>query len=54
MVLIKDGQTINLDNESHISAYLASGWTEAKATVQPAVQAEEKQIVDKKAKEKRR
>lgn len=32
MELIKDGQIISLDNESHISAFLGSGWAEAKAS----------------------
>lgn len=32
MELIKDGQIISLDNESHISAFLGSGWAEAKTS----------------------
>ena len=41
MVLTKDGATITLDNNDHISAFLSNGWTEAKASV-PPVKAEEK------------
>lgn len=29
MLLVKDGQTISLDNENHIEAFKASGWAEA-------------------------
>ena len=32
MILVKDKQKISLDNENHISAFLANGWTEAKAS----------------------
>ena len=31
MRLTKDGQVITLDNENHISAFLASGWAEEKS-----------------------
>ena len=30
MKLTKDGQVISLDNDNHISAFLTSGWEEAK------------------------
>ena len=30
MILIKDGQTISLDNENHAEAFLLSGWAEVK------------------------
>ena len=30
MLLVKDGQTISLDNENHIEAFKASGWAEVK------------------------
>ena len=32
MVLTKDGQTISLDNENHVEAFLASGWAEVKSS----------------------
>ena len=32
MELIKDGQTISLDNENHINAFLGSGWAEVKTS----------------------
>ena len=41
MLLIKDGQTISLDNVDHINAFLGSGWAEVKASA-PASKAEVK------------
>ena len=50
MVLEKDGQVISLDNENHVSAFLSSGWAEAKASA-PAIKEEAKAVV--KAEEKK-
>lgn len=41
MIVAKDGITLNLENQSHIDAYLSSGWVEAKASA-PAAQEEPK------------
>ena len=51
MILVKDGQTISLDNENHINAFLGSGWAEAKASapapkVEKAEKAEEAEKVE--------
>ena len=32
MVLTKNGQTISLDNENHVEAFLSSGWAEVKSS----------------------
>ena len=32
MILTKDGQTISLENEGHIEAFIASGWAEVKSS----------------------
>lgn len=44
MIVVKDGITMNLENESHVAAFLSSGWAEAKASV-PAT--EEEKIEEK-------
>ena len=31
MYIAKDGEVLNLDNESHLAAFLTSGWVEADA-----------------------
>lgn len=41
MFITKNGETLNLENQSHIDAYLSSGWVEAKASA-PAAQEEPK------------
>lgn len=41
MIVAKNGITLNLENQSHIDAYLSSGWVEAKASA-PAAQEEPK------------
>lgn len=33
MIVVKDGITMNLENESHVAAFLSSGWAEAEASV---------------------
>ena len=35
MRLTKNGETITLSNENHISAFLSNGWVEAKASALP-------------------
>ena len=34
MKLTKNGQVISLENQSHIDAFIASGWAEVKASAQ--------------------
>lgn len=36
MIVAKDGITMELSNESHIEAFLSSGWVEAKASARAA------------------
>lgn len=47
MKLTKNGQVISLENQSHIDAFIASGWAEVKASAQkPAETAEKTEAVD--------
>ena len=51
MKLTKNGQVISLENQSHIDAFIASGWAEVKASAQkpaekPAETAENVEAVD--------
>ncbi len=36
MIVEKDGMRMNLENESHVAAFLSSGWVEAKASAHAA------------------
>ena len=36
MIVTKNGITLNLENQSHVDAYLSSGWVEAKASAPAA------------------
>lgn len=46
MTLTKDGATITLSNEDHISAFLSNGWTEAQASVPPADEKKDAEVVE--------
>ena len=37
MYIAKDGEVLNLDNESHLAAFLTSGWVEADAPALPPI-----------------
>jgi hypothetical protein len=46
MVVAKDGIQMELSNESHIAAYLSSGWVEAKASARAAEEPKVEEPVD--------
>lgn len=41
MILTKDGYTISVDNENHVSAFLDNGWKEVAKTSTPPAKTEE-------------
>ena len=52
MRLEKDGQVIDLENENHINAFLASGWAEAKVSAASTPSKMEKDADEVKAEKK--
>lgn len=46
MILTKNGQVINLDNENHIEAFKTSGWVEATASARAAEEPKVEEPVD--------
>lgn len=44
MIVAKDGMSMELNNESHIEAFLSSGWVEVKASALPAEEPKAEEI----------
>lgn len=53
MRLIKENEIINLDNESHIRAFLQSGWKEYKEKVENSTKTEKPKKSVRKTKTKK-